>query len=124
MGCESKAERKRYNARPIATRKVSTRRWEKNNPEKHKAQLLRARVRKLGLASDMDRIIAFAAQYSACPLCGTTKSDLAGSRMCIDHDHKTGKFRGLICEACNFGIGQCKDSPATLRAAADYLESA
>lgn len=41
---------------------------------------------------------------------------------CVDHCHKTGKVRGLICRACNTGIGKFKDSPALLRRAISYLK--
>lgn len=40
----------------------------------------------------------------------------------IDHDHPTGKVRGLLCAQCNRMLGFAKDSPAVLRAGAAYLE--
>jgi hypothetical protein len=40
----------------------------------------------------------------------------------IDHDHRTGKARGVLCNLCNKGLGLFKDSPASLRIAAEYLE--
>jgi len=43
-------------------------------------------------------------------------------RFYIDHDHLSGEVRGLLCGACNMGIGQLKDDPALLRAAATYIE--
>lgn len=39
----------------------------------------------------------------------------------IDHNHKTMKFRGLICSNCNTGIGLLRDDPKTIIRAAQYL---
>ena len=41
----------------------------------------------------------------------------------VDHDHKTGKIRGLLCHQCNAAIGFLREDPARLRRLADYIES-
>ena len=40
----------------------------------------------------------------------------------VDHCHDTGKVRGLLCRACNSGIGQLKDNPTLLKRGARYIE--
>lgn len=39
----------------------------------------------------------------------------------FDHDHQTGKFRGLLCTNCNTALGQFKDNPTLLARAIGYL---
>lgn len=41
----------------------------------------------------------------------------------LDHDHKTGKFRGWLCAGCNASLGHCKDDPEILGSLIDYLKS-
>lgn len=41
----------------------------------------------------------------------------------IDHDHKTGKARRLLCTRCNLMIGMALENPEILRAGAEYLEA-
>lgn len=55
-------------------------------------------------------------QSGRCLICGAQAT-------CIDHDHRTGKVRGLLCRACNLAIGLIQDSPARARQMADYLST-
>lgn len=60
-------------------------------------------------------------QNGCCAICG--KFRLPDERvLVVDHNHNTGKIRGLLCHPCNMGIGQLKDSVEILRKAALYLE--
>jgi len=56
------------------------------------------------------------AQGSLCKIC-----EKAAKRLVVDHDHATGKVRGLLCDNCNHALGKMYDSPALLVAAANYL---
>jgi hypothetical protein len=64
---------------------------------------------------DFDRMIV--EQSGRCKICGQ-----ADPKLHIDHDHQTGKVRGLLCGPCNRALGIAKDNPALLRAMAAYLE--
>jgi hypothetical protein len=59
-------------------------------------------------------------QDDKCAICGTANP---GTRKNwnVDHDHNTGKVRGLLCWSCNSGIGKLKDDPTLLVKAATYL---
>ena len=43
--------------------------------------------------------------------------------LCVDHDHKTGKVRGLLCHHCNTMLGLALDDVSTLTNAINYIES-
>jgi len=64
------------------------------------------------------------AQGGVCAICkGPPKGRGAKNKdFTVDHDHDTGKVRGLLCGHCNRGIGMFLDDPQRLRAAAAYLE--
>lgn len=45
-----------------------------------------------------------------------------GNSLCVDHDHKTNKFRGLVCGRCNQGLGHFQDNIEILKLAIKYLK--
>jgi len=51
-----------------------------------------------------------------CPICGSEEP------LVVDHNHSTGKVRGLICNHCNLVLGHAKDNIETLKNAIAYLE--
>lgn len=61
-----------------------------------------------------------AEQNGLCAICGVNEVQ-NGQKFSIDHDHTTGKFRGLLCVRCNFGIGHFKDNANNLTKAVQYL---
>lgn len=52
--------------------------------------------------------------------CGICRSELL--KPCLDHDHKTGRIRGLLCDSCNLGLGKFLDNAELLERAAQYLK--
>jgi hypothetical protein len=58
------------------------------------------------------------AQGDRCAICGDKSK---GQRLSVDHDHKTMKFRGLLCDLCNKALGMLKDDPVRACKLADYL---
>lgn len=49
------------------------------------------------------------------------KNCLKGAVAVVDHNHKTGRIRGLLCYSCNMGIGMLQDSAQVCELAANYL---
>ena len=62
----------------------------------------------------------FRNQNGGCAICCIQNID--GKMLVVDHDHKTGKVRSLLCRTCNGAIGFVKESIDLLYRAADYLE--
>jgi len=76
--------------------------------------------RRFGVTTEQyDEMLA--RQNGGCAICGKTNPN--GHRLAIDHNHRSGKVRGLLCRNCNSAIGQLLDSPELIRKAADYVES-
>lgn len=61
-----------------------------------------------------------ASQGGVCAICGTAEPGRKG--WAVDHCHAQGHVRGVLCGACNLGLGKFRDDPEVLRRAADYLD--
>jgi len=81
-------------------------------------QRLRKRLNRYGLTHESFLQI-LAGQGDRCAVCQTAKP--AGIGWCVDHDHVTGQVRGILCDACNKGIGFLQDDPDVLAAARQYV---
>ena len=57
-----------------------------------------------------------------CPICERRTIVGITARIVRDHDHKTGKGREWICQACNTGLGAFKDDITILKRAIEYLK--
>jgi Recombination endonuclease VII len=88
------------------------------DPAKRRAQRLR---RQYGIsAAEFDELIQ--SQGGGCAICRSPVGDGIDRPLYVDHCHKSGRVRGLLCSSCNFGIGKFRDDVALLARAIDYLE--
>jgi len=110
--------------------KKCSRRWHLDRPDYVRAKNKEYRRKNPTYARDYSRnarhgvtreqagLIRFAQKG----LCAGCLEPLAKVKECLDHCHKTGQVRGLLCDHCNAALGRLKDSSATARRLADYLD--
>lgn len=63
-------------------------------------------------------------QNGVCAICGQPETSIREGKikpLSVDHDHETGKIRGLLCNRCNRALGMFEDSPDLLLKASAYL---
>jgi hypothetical protein len=94
--------------------------WRKANPEKCAAYLFQNKRRRIekqfGISpAKFDEMII--SQNGKCALCDKPIM----KRPCMDHDHKTGKVRAILCLQCNSGLGHFEDSIQLVEKALVYL---
>lgn len=80
--------------------------------------------RKYGMTSAEFEAMAVK-QHGKCKVCREPPSAGRWSRkyrLHVDHDHTSGRVRGLVCYRCNMAIGFLRDSPKLARSVAKYLE--
>lgn len=73
--------------------------------------------------ADYCRMVA--AQDNKCGICGREETHTRAGKvkaLAVDHDHSTGKIRGLLCAECNQMIGKAKENRETLLSAIRYLD--
>jgi hypothetical protein len=118
---------------------AANRRWREANPDKKRAQNARSNARHAsgdGLhlrrySIDGDIYRAMLLRQGGCGICGSPDPGYGRAYFAVDHDHSCcpasmrscgSCVRGLLCHACNTGIGLLRDSVENLRAAIAYLE--
>lgn len=93
------------------------------DPVAYRAKEREANIRRLyGMsAAAFDELLASQDGMCANTACRKPHVEERGKRLCVDHDHRTGEVRGLLCNNCNRGMGLLGDDPERLIAAARYL---
>jgi hypothetical protein len=89
--------------------------YKRYHSEKGKAN----RIKQYGITAEEYNKI-FEKQKGYCAICGKHQSELKNT-LSVDHDHITGKIRGLLCINCNTILGHSKDNPEILQKAVGYL---
>lgn len=102
-------------------KKISRKKWADKNPEKVRKSIRKIYLRKkFGITTEQYEEMVVKQNFT-CLICKKHQSELEKS-LSIDHCHKTGIIRGLLCNACNRGIGNLGDDLETLKNAVKYLE--
>lgn len=110
---------------------LKTQNWRELNPSKY--QVSRKKYRDYTKEEQKDYMLRmrygitleeknqmFLNQNNKCKLCQNVESDNKG--FVVDHCHKSGKIRGILCSYCNKALGMFKDDPSFLEKAINYLK--
>ena len=124
-GCEEeKADAEMSECNRLLCKKCVTERsrvWGANHKSKWERQKRKSNLKKkYGLSIEQyEEIIK--SQGGVCAICGGSLYDSRGYRPHVDHDHITGKVRGVLCINCNNALGRWKDDKNKLIKAYNYL---
>jgi hypothetical protein len=108
--CRSAQERRRY-----ARDRERILEGQRTDSRRRARVRWRALQRKYGLDRHEHHAI-WVAQRGSCAIC-----HVRADRLVVDHDHRTGRVRGLLCDRCNRALGHLRDSPGVCTRAAEYL---
>ena len=108
----------KYEGTAVERRRQAAKTWKERNPDK----VLNKRYKeRYGITYDQYKEM-LKNQDHKCAICGVDELDSRDEKLCVDHDHDTGKVRMLLCHNCNCGLGHFKDNPSLLEQAAAYLK--
>lgn len=126
--CCRDAYNKRYENDPNfrEVRKRHNRSYYDANQERRRRDR-RKNLNRYGITED-DFAALDESQGGRCAICNDLPNETnvrsRKKRLCVDHEHETGKIRGLLCDRCNTGLGIFKDSVNRLQSAIAYLQKA
>lgn len=110
----------------LKRQRLAHEKWLENNPDakkKYKYVWDGLRHRYGMTIEDYDKL--FSKQEGKCAICKEEfVKTKAHPRLSVDHNHKTGFIRGLLCHRCNIGLGAFRDNEDYLYNASEYIEAA
>lgn len=96
---------------------------EASDPERRRVTQRASKFKRIYGISLKDYESMLVVQEGRCAICRATAEESPKGMLFVDHCHKTGKVRGLLCSLCNFVLGNARDNVEILRSAANYLEN-
>ncbi len=98
---------------------ASVSRYRRRHPERVRLSLRRSRLKAYGLTPESFEAKLVSQNYR-CPICGP-ESEITTTNLVVDHCHKSGKVRDLLCSKHNSGLGLFSEDAETLLRAAEYI---
>ena len=104
--CRKKRAKENYAADPEG-HKARHKAWVEKNRHRVKLHKIKSAF---GLSPE-----EYEAMPQVCVICGSTE------KLCVDHSHRSGRVRGILCQSCNKGLGHFRDDPTLMFRAAEYI---
>lgn len=101
----------------VLSKRQASKKWRDNNKEK----VLNKRYKERYGITYEQYCNMLKEQNHKCAICGVDEVDSRNQKLCVDHDHSTGKVRKLLCHNCNCGLGHFKDNLGSIAKALEYL---
>lgn len=114
----AKEKKAAYQKRWHAANPNYHREWAKKNPDKTNEKRYKWVY---GITLEQYNVM-FETQRGCCAICEKHQANFK-RKLSVDHNHSTGKVRGLLCDLCNRALGYLKDSPTIVSKAAEYLRN-
>lgn len=100
----------------------SNKKYKDKNKDRTKANRRKSLLKSYGLTPESYDIM-FKEQLGLCKICkNPSPKRWRSEKLFVDHDHKSGKVRGLLCHDCNYGLGGFKDNVELLKNAIKYIK--
>lgn len=116
-----KARRRRQENPELA--REYTRRWVRNNPERARESARFSTIKRLYRLTAEEYRSLLASQNGKCAVCSVDVTALPTKQIHVDHDHRTGAVRSILCYRCNLALGFVKESVVVVRALLAYVQS-
>ncbi len=113
------AQSRTWYAKNAESQRLAVQEDRRLNPDKHRMAARKYRYKRVYGIELQDYESMFAAQNGVCAICSSAPS--RKMRLCVDHCHRTGKVRSLLCNLCNFAVGILEKDDSRYEQVKDYV---